>query len=219
MAITNYTELQSALADWLNRPDLEQRIPDFIALAESTLNRVLRDGEMVTTDTVVVTSGTATLPITAQEIVYAQVTGDTAAPLEQVSPQQLLMLRRNRLRAAGTPRFFAVVGRQVRVAPIPASPTSIDVTNYRSIPALSVGSPTNWLLTKAPHIYLYTSLLHAMPFLQDSARAQVMQQTVAQQIVEAVKADQALTFDDLRSPGFSLSSPADAGAAAAPVVG
>ena len=43
MAITNYTELKSSLADWLNRSDLTTVIPDFITLAESQFNREIRN--------------------------------------------------------------------------------------------------------------------------------------------------------------------------------
>ncbi len=38
MAITTYTELQAAIASWLNRGDLTAQIPDFIALAEADIN-------------------------------------------------------------------------------------------------------------------------------------------------------------------------------------
>ena len=42
MAISNYSELQTAVANWLDRDDLTARIPEFIALAEARFNRVLR---------------------------------------------------------------------------------------------------------------------------------------------------------------------------------
>ena len=42
MALSNYTELQASVADFLNRGDLTSVIPDFIKMTESELNRVLR---------------------------------------------------------------------------------------------------------------------------------------------------------------------------------
>ena len=42
MAITTYSELQSAVADWLNRDDLTSVIPNFIELAEADLTRNLQ---------------------------------------------------------------------------------------------------------------------------------------------------------------------------------
>ena len=211
MAITNYTSLQTTIADWLNRADLDQQIPDFITLAESTLNDVLRSSFMVTTSSVAITAGKATLPATALEIVYAQVASTPGEPLEQVTPQQLLMLRRARTRSAANPRFFAVVGRDLIVTPSPSGALSLDLSYYQKIPALSSGSPTNWLLTEAPHVYLYTSLLHATPFLMDDARYAVFQNAVSQQVMSAVRSSQTLSFDDVRTAGFSLKSPSDMG--------
>jgi hypothetical protein len=216
MAITTYSELQTALADWLNRADLDQQIPDFIALAESTLNDVLRSSFMVTSATQAITAGRASLPSDALEIVYVQVADTEDEPLEQTTPQQLLMLRRARTRAAGNPKFFAIVGRELLVTPTPSGATSVDIDYYQKIPALSDSNTSNWLLDEAPHIYLYTALLHATPFLMDDARYQVFQNSVAQQVMNAVKSSQTLSFDDIKSAGFSLNAPSDKASLAAP---
>lgn len=209
MAITTYAELQTAIGDWLNRADLDQKIPDFIRLAESTLNDVLRSADMVTQSTAVtITSGRATLPSDALEIVYAQVASSDDEPLEQVTPQQLTMLRRTRTRDAANPRFFAIIGREIVVTPTPAS-GSLDLDYYQRIPALTDSNTSNWLLDDAPHMYLYTSLLHATPFLMDDARYAVFNSTVSQQVMAAVKSNTTLSLDDMKAGGFSLSAPSD----------
>ena len=41
MAITNYTDLQTSIANFLARSDLTAQIPDFIKLAEVRLSREL----------------------------------------------------------------------------------------------------------------------------------------------------------------------------------
>lgn len=213
MAITTYAELQTALGDWLNRADLDQKIPDFIRLAESTLNDVLRSADMVTQSTsITITSGRATLPADALEIVYAQVASSEDEPLEQITPQQLTMLRRTRTRNAANPRFYAIVGRDIVVTPTPAS-GSLDLDYYQRLPVLSDSNTTNWLLTDSPHIYLYTSLLHATPFLMDDARYAVFNNTVSQQVMAAVRSQQTLALDDMKMAGFSLSAPTDVAAA------
>lgn len=209
MAITNYSELKSSIADWLNRADLDQQVPDFISLAESTLNDVMRSSFMATSAVASITAGKATLPSDALELIYVQVASTEDEPLEQVTPQQLLMLRRNRTRAAAAPRFFAVIGRELLVTPTPAGAASLDLSYYRKIPALSDAAPTNWLLEQAPHIYLYTSLLHATPFLMDDTRYAVFQNAVAQNVMSAVRSSQTLSFDDAKTAGFSLRAPAD----------
>ena len=139
MALTNYTELQQAIADWLNRADLSQQIPDFIALAEGTLNNVMRSTYMVASATVSLPLSTqkVAVPATMLEPIYLQVTSAPSSPMEQVDPSQLIVLRRARLRTSGTPKFFAVIGRFFEFAPIPSATTSIDVAIYLQIPALS----------------------------------------------------------------------------------
>ena len=217
MAITNYGTLKTALADWLNRADLDQQIPDFITLAESTLNDVLRASHMAESSTVTTTTSSVSLPTDALELIYAQVDGADSSPLEQVTPQQLITLRRARLRTAGTPKFFAIIGRKMQLAPAPSASTTFALDYYAKIPALSSGgdgtlsgdNAVNWLIQQAPHIYLYTSLMHASPFLMDDARSQAMQSAVAMQVQQAVRSSQTLSFDDLKAAGFLLSAPAD----------
>mgnify|MGYP003316438676 CR=1 FL=1 len=62
MALANYTDLKTSIADWLNRADLDGKIPDFIALAESTLNDILRSADMVTSATVAISYVRADIP-------------------------------------------------------------------------------------------------------------------------------------------------------------
>jgi hypothetical protein len=217
MSITSYTELKQACADWLNRADLEQQIPDFIKLAEATLNKVLRSSYMVANATASLTGGKAALPSDALEIIYVEVQGLPDSPLEQVTADQLLMLRRARLRSSGTPRFFAVIGRELWVSAIPSSATTLSTSYYQKIPTLSSSNATNWLLGDAPDLYLYTALMHASPFLQDDQRMTLFSNMIVQQVSASVQRDQRLAFSEIKEAGFSLKTPSDK--PAAPVIG
>ena len=53
MAISNYGELKTSVANWLDRDDLTERIPEFIALCESMIIRSLRIRGMETMDTTI----------------------------------------------------------------------------------------------------------------------------------------------------------------------
>lgn len=205
MALTNYSDLQQAIADWLNRADLTQQIPDFISLAEGTLNHVIRSTYMVSSATVSVATSAqkASVPSDMLEPIYLQVTSSPSSPMEQVDPSQLIILRRARLRSSGTPRFFAVIGRYFEFAPVPSSSTSVDVSYYQKIPPLATNS-TNWLLTNYPDLYLYGSLLHAAPFLMDDQRAVLFGNSLSQQIQMAVKQNSTVMIDDGKVPGFSM---------------
>ena len=46
MSITTYSELKTAVANWLNRDDLTSVIPDFIALTEADMDRKIRHWRM-----------------------------------------------------------------------------------------------------------------------------------------------------------------------------
>lgn len=205
MALATYSDLQQALADWLNRADLSQQIPDFIALAEGTLNTVIRSTYMVETSTVSVTGSSQKVAVPSDMIepIYIQVTSSASSPLEQVDPEQLIILRRARLRSSGVPRFFAVIGRNFEFAPIPATTTSLDVTFYQKIPSLAANS-TNWLLTNYPDLYLYASLLHAAPFLMDDQRSILFGNSLASQLQLAIKQNSTVMMDDGKTPGFSM---------------
>lgn len=211
MAITNYTDLRQTIADWLNRVDLDQQIPDFIALAEATFDKVLRDGRMVTSAILVATAGNrkVSAPADMLEPLFLTDSTDEDFPLEQVTIAQLTMLRRARLRTTGKPRFFAVVGRAFELGPTPATGGSLECVYYQAVPRLSTNTATNWVLQYHPDLYLYTSLLHAAPFLQDDQRAALFRQMVAEQIAQVVQSGNTATFETARTAGFSLTKPSD----------
>lgn len=56
----------------------------------------------------------------------------------------------------------------------PSSPSSIRWGDgyYRQIPPLSAAAPTNWLIAKAPELYLYGVMAEAYRFQKDEARNQ-----------------------------------------------
>lgn len=210
MALSTYAELKAAVADWLTRADLEQQIPDFITLAEATLNKVVRSSRMTANAQVTVNANTrkGAAPADMLEPIYVQLAGDEDFPLEQVSPEQLTVLRRSRMRATGSPRFYAVVGRSIEVVPTPSTQITLDVAYYQAIPKLAAPTDANWLLTYDPDLYLYTTLLHAAPFLQDEGRASLFGNLLAQQVAAAVQQNKTVSLD-ARTPGPSLTSPSD----------
>ena len=63
MAITNYTTLQSTIADYLARTDLTTQIPLFIQLAENRLRRDLRIRPMLKVVTTTTTAGDPTVSL------------------------------------------------------------------------------------------------------------------------------------------------------------
>jgi hypothetical protein len=209
MALTNYAALQQAVADWLSRADLDQQIPDFIRLAEATLNKVVRSTRMVSNSDVVINASArkAALPDTLLEPIYVTLKTDEDFPLEPVSPAQLAALRRSRMRSQGTPRFYAIVGRSIEVTPTPPSQITLDVAYYQAIPSLA-DNDTNWVLTYEADLYLYTALLHAASFLTDQDRGTLFSNLLVNQVSAAVQANSTISLES-RTAGPSLTSPSD----------
>jgi hypothetical protein len=173
MAITTYSELKGALADFLARSDLTDRIPDFIALAEARLSRAIRAKDMQTSSTITVTSGIAALPSDYEEWMSCRYVGTVPSvtqDLAYVEPDAAEW--RFRFRPNGYPQMFTIIGGALEIRP-QGTTGSVKLYYYKSLisEALSDGNATNWLLDKCPDIYLYTSVAEANIYMKDEARA------------------------------------------------
>jgi hypothetical protein len=166
MAISNYTELQSAISDFLARSDLAAKVPDFITIAEARLSHALRAHEMQTTSSGSLTDGVIALPSDYIEWVSARWIGSRTADLAFVAPDSPEW--RFRFRPNGDPTMFTILAGNVEIRPIVSG--NLKLYYYQSIPPLATNS-TNWLLTKCPDIYLYTSLGEANIYMKDEQRA------------------------------------------------
>lgn len=69
----------------------------------------------------------------------------------------------------GQPVYFSIIGDQMELAPTPNEDFDVEVVYRGNIPALA-GNSTNWLLTLAPDVYLYGTLLEASPYTQNDER-------------------------------------------------
>lgn len=175
MSIATYSDLQTSVANWLNRSDLSANIPDFIALAEDRLSGDLKTRAMEAKTTLSTVGGTNTvaLPADMLEMRRIQILGSYNQPLSYRSPDELSIdYADNR---SGQPVVFTVVGSNIELAPIPDGVYSVELTYQQRIPALSVTNTTNWLLTSWPSAYLYGALIAAEPFLKNDERLPVWQ--------------------------------------------
>ena len=173
MAIGTYAELQTAVANWLDRGDLTDRIQEFIDLAEARINRNLRLRLMETTATGTLTPGTRdyTLPTDYIQARTFHLTLDPIVSLSYVTPEIM-----NRIwggSTSGTPEAFTIIGENYRLGPEPATADGYSMLYYKRVPALTPAATTNRMLTNNPDIYLYGALLEAEPFLQNDARIQL----------------------------------------------
>tara|TARA_R100001510_G_scaffold29116_1_gene25765 strand:+ start:33 stop:653 length:621 start_codon:yes stop_codon:yes gene_type:complete len=172
MSITNYTELKSSIANWLNRDDLTNKIPDFIALAEAEHDRKVRHWRMEIRANAAVNTQYTGLPSDFLENIRFHLDVDER-PLELVTPQFIQKKRNENNDSTGRPQYYALVAGAFEVHPTPDTSYTGQIYYYGKTAKLSDTVATNWILTNYPDAYLYGSLLHSAPYLMDDARIQV----------------------------------------------
>lgn len=160
MTIATYSELVTELEAYLNRSDYTPRIPTFLALVESRLNRLLDDPEMEVRATATGTGQFTALPSDFKRLVGISTGGRWFNGLEQVSGSRITSLDQS---ISGDPRYYAIVDGSITFAPIDTA-ANMTMLYVRRIPALTAAAPSNWLLTMAPDLYLYGALIQANIF-------------------------------------------------------
>ena len=174
MALGTFTELKDAIADWLDRSDLTDRIPDFITLAEARLNRDLRIRPMEVRSTMTTTADQRyfNLPGGYLQMRNIQLNTNPITPLEYITPEMLDRLYGSD--TTGKPKAYTLIGDEIQLAPIPDSTYTLEMAFYEKFTALGDGTSgtvtSNWLTTNAPDVLLYGALLEAEPFIKNDER-------------------------------------------------
>lgn len=188
MAISTAAELKTALANWLKRDDLTDRLDEFIVLAEAGFNRVLRVRAMEAAMTsTALTDGAASLPTAFRAFKEVRHGGSTNYTL---TPKSLEWVR-SQAASTSDARHFAVSGTQVVCWPTTGP---ILGTYYRSIPSL-VGNSDNWLLLAHPDLYLFACLTEAAIYSFDEEHANFWRQRASALLNEIQESDERDEFD------------------------
>jgi len=199
MALSTYTELQAAVADYMIRTDLTNPIIDAIRLVEATLNyggagaggviKPLRIRQMELRATATMTSGDDTIALPTDFLASRElkITSSTNSgvppPLRYITPEMLDELYSPV--TTGKPEAFTIIGSEYRFRPVPDSAYTLENNYYKPIPPLA-SNATNWLLTAAPQVYLRGALAEMRSYMKDQQEAdrQLAQFTMA---VEALR--------------------------------
>ena len=173
MALATYSDLKTTVANYLGRSDLTSQIPDFITLAEVRLSRELRIRQMLTSDSISVTSGDSTISIPSNFLAIRDIYLDATprATLSYLSPSAFT--REARTAETGKPVFYTMNGTEFEFAPIPDANYTAKILYYGKPTALSDSNTSNAFLANAPDALLYAALLEAEPYLMNDARVQV----------------------------------------------
>ena len=191
MALSNYTELQASVADFLNRGDLTSVIPDFVTMTEAEFNRTLRVSDMSVRTRAPLDSQYVKLPDDFLGMRNIDLLTDPVTPLTYKNLQNLDIHRSND--ATGKPLYYSIMQNNIEFAPVPDSDYTIEIVYYQKIPALSI-NPTNWLLADHPDAYLYGTLMHSAPYLQADERVGLWAGKYNQIIQQITSSDEKAKF-------------------------
>lgn len=164
--ITTYAELVTALdgtSGYLHRTDLTAKIPDFIKLAESKINRKLRLllGETESTLTATIGSRLMAVPTRfGSPIELWDTTNEPRTEMLFMQPDLLPVTTTN-----GASEYYTVDGAFIATEN-PADVAYTYTLRYQTKFNLETTS-TNTILDNYPDIYVYGALLASIPFTRD----------------------------------------------------
>ena len=172
MAISTYAELKTSIANWLDRSDLTDIIPDFISLAETRHKRDFKIRRMETRVTANTISGTEyySLPDNYVAMRNIKLNSDPKTSLEYLTPE--IMDRLQAGSSTGMPKAYSIKGNDIQIRPLPDGVYEIEMLYYKYFTPLSDSNTTNDMLTYHPDLYLYGALVEAEPYLQNDKRLQ-----------------------------------------------
>ena len=186
MPLTTYAELQSAIADFLDRQDMTAVIPTFISLAEARIARDVSHWKQEKRVTAVFNEQFELVPSDfIQGMSLQHVDGGRIMTMAATEMHE----RRGGVNyVAGKPESVRLTAGQFEIYPTPDEPYNVSLLYRGRIPALSESNPSNWLLADAPDALLYGALGNAAPYLKDDARLTVWA-ALYQSAVDALNAE------------------------------
>lgn len=180
--ITTYGGLTAAVAAWLARDgdaDLAARADDFVALCEQRIYlgadampalglpafEAIRVDAMYQSDSAFTLSQGVAQPAGFLELVEAAVNTPKAGVLQIVDES---IIDDMGAQTADQPRYIAASGTAFRLWPDPGTTSFVGTLRwYGQLATPSGTTPTNWLLSTAPGLYLNGCLIEAALFTGD----------------------------------------------------
>lgn len=169
MSITNYSELKTAVSNWINRSDLSSYVADLVMLGERRIYRDLRIRAMETALNSAIASGVLAVPATYVQLKSARIDGTPVQPLTRVSVDQIYHQYPVRS-SQGVPKLIAREGSNFIFGPYPDSAYTVKGIYYARLSALSDANTTNWFTDNAPDLLLWAALAETEAFLKNDSR-------------------------------------------------
>jgi hypothetical protein len=164
MALDNYSNLQTAIANFLARDDLTTEIVDFIALTEADFNRRLRVRAMENSSSFTIDTETETLPTGFLQARSFVIPTNPKTALQFMTPFHQAETQGSS--ETGKPRAYSIEGTNFRFSPTPDASYTATLVFYKAFDSLSASVATNHILTNHPDVYLYGALYFASTFIR-----------------------------------------------------
>ena len=171
-AIDTFSEIKTAVGDYLDRSDINSQIDEFIRFGELRIFRECRLRAFETALSSTIASGVIAVPSAYIEMKYAYVDGSPTSSLQRKDLSYIYEKYPTRS-ADSKPKFYAREGSNFIFGPYPDSGYTIKGIYYGALTALSTDNETNWIATDAPDLLVYAALLEAEPFLGNDERIPV----------------------------------------------
>lgn len=163
MSIATYSELKTAIADWMARSDVSGSAADFITLGEARLNRLLE--VVATTATLTGVVDSASVSVSALSIVEPVALYATDNSQEYfVTPRSLGSFTVEE--TSGLPGIWAIEGTNIKFDR-PCDQAYSFRFVYQGRFALSDAAPTNEFLTNNPDLYMAASIVWGAVYTKD----------------------------------------------------
>lgn len=175
----DYAKLQTTIADFLDRRDLNKQIPQFIELTESRIRRDVRESSMQARAETMIASEYFELPCDWVSTIRVTVDGNICRLADGYNIERFELM--------GVPSFYRHVEHKLQFLPPPANdkPLRCVIEYMAEVPNLSGEQPSNWLLKRYPDVYVYGSLLTASGFLHDDSRVPMWTQAYGEAVSAA----------------------------------
>ncbi len=206
MSITTYTELVAALdgaSGYLHRTDLTAKIPDFIRLAESKINRKLRLLLQEQESTLTASVGSRLMAVPTRFGTPIALWLTTYLPREEIiymNPERLPVTT-----TSSASMYYTIDGNYVATE----NPADIAYTyTFRYLTTFDIATTsTNTVLTDYPDVYIYGALAESVSITQDFDKLPIWTGKFDQAIKEAISDTNATKSKAMLRTEFAGSRP------------
>ena len=167
MSLDSYARVKSAVARWLDTPDLDAAIGDFITLAEAQLNRIIDDDVNLTVKADwLFSAADRAVPDDFNGLVSLS---GPAGVVRYKPPVEFFDLEP----FSGVPQVYTVAAGKVSVWPQPEAAVVLTARYRVRLDALNLGP--NWLIDTHPDVYVFGALVEAAGYVVGEQRLPVWQ--------------------------------------------